>query len=85
MCLPFAGMTPRMRIFVAGASGVLGTRLVPLLVAGGHDVTGMTRSADNAARLEELGAEPVVCDVFDIRRLMTSLNARPTRTSSSTS
>jgi nucleoside-diphosphate-sugar epimerase len=33
-----------MRIFVAGASGVIGIRLVPLLVAAGHEVAGMTRS-----------------------------------------
>jgi nucleoside-diphosphate-sugar epimerase len=53
------------RIFVAGASGVIGSRLVPLLVADGHAVAGMTRSAHKADLLRELGAEPVVCDVFD--------------------
>ncbi|MGH2890685.1 MAG: NAD-dependent epimerase/dehydratase family protein [Solirubrobacteraceae bacterium] len=53
------------RIFVAGASGVIGIRLVPLLVAGGHTVAGMTRTPGNASRLRELGAEPVVCDVYD--------------------
>jgi uncharacterized protein YbjT (DUF2867 family) len=53
------------RIFVAGASGVIGVRLVPLLVERGHVVAGMTRSADKVARLRALGAEPVVCDVFD--------------------
>ena len=54
-----------MRIFVAGATGVIGVRLVPLLVADGHTVAGMTRSASKVALLRELGAEPVVCDVFD--------------------
>ena len=54
-----------MRIFVAGASGVIGSRLVPLLVADGHAVAGMTRSAHKADLLRVLGAEPVVCDVFD--------------------
>jgi nucleoside-diphosphate-sugar epimerase len=54
-----------MRIFVAGASGVIGIRLVPLLVAAGHHVAGMTRSPERAARLQSLGAEPVVCDVYD--------------------
>ncbi|HEY7620732.1 MAG TPA: NAD-dependent epimerase/dehydratase family protein, partial [Solirubrobacteraceae bacterium] len=54
-----------MRIFVAGATGVIGTRLVPLLIAAGHEVAGMTRSEAKAQRLRELGAEPVVCDVFD--------------------
>jgi nucleoside-diphosphate-sugar epimerase len=53
------------RIFVAGASGVIGVRLIPLLVAGGHAVAGMTRSPGKAGLLRELGAQPVVCDVFD--------------------
>jgi nucleoside-diphosphate-sugar epimerase len=52
-----------MRIFVAGASGVLGVRIVPLLVAGGHVVAGMTRS--QAELVATLGAEPVVCDAYD--------------------
>ncbi len=54
-----------MRIFVAGASGVIGVRLVPLLVAAGHVVAGMTRTPGKAGLLERLGAEPVVCDAFD--------------------
>ena len=54
-----------MRIFLAGASGVVGVRLIPLLVAGGHTVAGMTRSPAKAHMLGELGAESVVCDVFD--------------------
>ena len=54
-----------MRVFVAGASGVIGTRLLPLLVAAGHEVAGMTRSPGKLERLRELGAEPVVCDAFD--------------------
>jgi len=58
-----------MRIFIAGATGVIGIRLVPLLVADGHVVAGMTRSAHKAGLLRELGAEPVVCDVFDIPAL----------------
>jgi uncharacterized protein YbjT (DUF2867 family) len=53
-----------MRIFVAGASGVIGLRLLPLLVEAGHVVAGMTRSREKAAQLAALGAEPVVCDVF---------------------
>jgi nucleoside-diphosphate-sugar epimerase len=53
------------RIFVAGASGVIGSRLIPLLIADGHAVAGMTRSPHKADVLRELGAEPVVCDVFD--------------------
>lgn len=58
-----------MRIFLAGASGVIGSRLVPLLVADGHDVAGMTRSGGMAKPLSDLGAEPVVCDVFDLQGL----------------
>jgi|SRR4051794_35741230 len=54
-----------MRVFVAGATGVIGVRLVPLLVGAGHVVAGMTRSRDKAGQLAALGAEPVVCDVFD--------------------
>lgn len=54
-----------MRIFVAGATGVIGVRLVPLLVAAGHTVAGLTRSPAKADRLRGLGAEPVVCDVYD--------------------
>jgi nucleoside-diphosphate-sugar epimerase len=54
-----------MRIFMAGASGVIGLRLVPLLLARGDVVAGMTRSSQKAGMLRELGAEPVVCDVYD--------------------
>jgi nucleoside-diphosphate-sugar epimerase len=53
------------RVFVAGASGVIGTRVTQLLVARGDVVIGTTRHADRAPLLAELGAEPVVCDVFD--------------------
>jgi nucleoside-diphosphate-sugar epimerase len=53
------------RIFVAGATGVIGQRLVPLLVEAGHEVAGMSRSPERAGRLRPLGATPVVCDVFD--------------------
>jgi nucleoside-diphosphate-sugar epimerase len=54
-----------MRIFVAGATGVIGVPIVKLLVAGGHDVAGMTRSPDKTDFLRSLGAVPVVCDAFD--------------------
>jgi nucleoside-diphosphate-sugar epimerase len=62
-----------MRIFVAGASGVIGVRLVPLLVAAGHQVAGMTRSPGKVAELEALGAEPVLCDVYDRAALRSAL------------
>jgi nucleoside-diphosphate-sugar epimerase len=54
-----------MRIFLAGATGVLGMRVLPLLIADGHQVAAMTRSPQKADGLRALGAEPVVCDVFD--------------------
>jgi uncharacterized protein YbjT (DUF2867 family) len=53
------------RIFLAGASGVIGLRLIPLLVADGHELAGLTRSPGKTEMLRELGAEPVVCDVYD--------------------
>jgi nucleoside-diphosphate-sugar epimerase len=43
----------------------MGTRLVPLLLGAGHEVAGMTRTAGNARAVEQLGAIPVVCDVFE--------------------
>ncbi len=50
---------------MAGATGVLGIRLVPLLVADGHEVTGMTRSEAKVDMLRSLGAHAAVCDVYD--------------------
>jgi nucleoside-diphosphate-sugar epimerase len=54
-----------MKIFVAGATGVLGRQLVPQLVARGHEVVGMTRSAAKQDLLRSLGARPVVADALD--------------------
>ena len=54
-----------MRVFLAGATGVLGVRLVPLLVEAGHAVAGVTRSPAKTDNLRALGAEPLVCDLFD--------------------
>jgi nucleoside-diphosphate-sugar epimerase len=54
-----------MRVFVAGGSGVIGRRLVPQLVARGHQVTATATSAGKLALLEELGAEGVVMDGLD--------------------
>jgi nucleoside-diphosphate-sugar epimerase len=56
-----------MRVFVAGASGVIGTRLVPQLIDRGHEVIGTFRSSGNAERLRALGAEPVELDLLDAR------------------
>ena len=54
-----------MRVFVAGASGAIGTRVVPQLIERGHEVTGTFRSSGNDARLRTLGADPVALDLLD--------------------
>jgi len=54
-----------MRVLVAGATGVIGRRLIPLLVADGHTVFGTTRTGEGAARLRAQGAEAIVLDVYD--------------------
>jgi nucleoside-diphosphate-sugar epimerase len=53
------------RILVAGATGVIGSRLVPKLQAAGHDVIGLTRSSARADALRKDGVEAVLCDAFD--------------------
>lgn len=64
-----------MRIFVAGAAGVIGRRMLPLLIADGHAVVGTTRSHDKAAAVAASGAEPVVVDVFDAAALREAVRA----------
>jgi len=59
-----------MKVFVAGASGAVGHRLVPLLVASGHEVTAMTRSEQKVGSLRSQGAEAVVADALDRRSVM---------------
>jgi 2-alkyl-3-oxoalkanoate reductase len=54
-----------MRVFVAGAGGAVGKRLVPMLVARGHQVTGTATSRESAETIRRLGAEPVVVDGLD--------------------
>ena len=56
-----------MRVLVVGASGAIGTRLVPQLRQRGHEVVASSRAAGNAAKLRALGAEPVLLDVLDAR------------------
>ena len=58
-----------MRIFLAGATGVIGRHLVPLLVGAGHDVTGLSRSAERVAPLVAAGATAAVADVYDLPAL----------------
>jgi nucleoside-diphosphate-sugar epimerase len=67
-----------MRVFVAGATGVIGRQLVPRLVAAGHEVHGMTRSDSKQALLHELGAVPVVADALDPDQVAEAVSrARP--------
>jgi 2-alkyl-3-oxoalkanoate reductase len=56
-----------MRVFVVGASGAIGTRLVPQLIDRGHEVVGTSRSPGHAERVSALGAKPIVLDVLDAR------------------
>jgi nucleoside-diphosphate-sugar epimerase len=58
-----------MRVFVAGATGVIGRSLVPQLVSAGHEVTGMTRTPAKTGMLRDLGAHAVVADAFDAKKL----------------
>jgi len=55
----------RMKIFITGATGVLGRHVVPQLVQSGHQVCGLARTEGNVALLRSFGAEPVRVDLFD--------------------
>jgi nucleoside-diphosphate-sugar epimerase len=67
-----------MRVLLAGASGAIGRRLVPLLLRAGHEVTGTTRSAATAQELERAGVRPAILDVFDARAVTAAMDtARP--------
>ncbi len=58
-----------MKVFLAGAAGAIGRRLVPLLIEAGHAVTGTTRSGETAAELRARGVTAVVVDVYDAAAL----------------
>jgi len=63
---------------VAGASGVIGRRLLPMLVRKGHEVVGTTRSEDKTGLIREFGCEPIVADAFDAEGLRRAVvDARP--------
>lgn len=64
-----------MKVFVAGASGVVGRPTVRQLVAAGHEVVGMTRREERAGEIRGAGAEAVVCDVFDAEALREAVMA----------
>lgn len=63
-----------MRIFVSGATGVVGRRVVPLLLAAGHRVTAVGRSPDAHKHLKSIGATPVQADLFDPSALRTAVD-----------
>jgi 2-alkyl-3-oxoalkanoate reductase len=67
-----------MHIFVAGATGAVGRRLVPALIKAGHVVTGLTRTSKKARWLGELGAKPMICDALDEKAVLQAVeDAKP--------
>lgn len=64
-----------MKVFVAGATGVIGRRLLPLLIAAGHEVTGMTRTPAKVEQLLAAGAKPVVADALNKQSIEQALEA----------
>lgn len=63
------------RVFLAGATGAIGTRLIPLLLDAGYTVHALTRSADKAPALARLGVHPTVGNVYDTTALDAALVA----------
>jgi nucleoside-diphosphate-sugar epimerase len=67
-----------MRVFLAGATGVIGRRLLPMLLSAGHEVTGMTRTPAKLDWLRASGAEAILADALDAAAMRAAiLNARP--------
>lgn len=64
-----------MKIFVAGAAGIVGRYLIPALVADGHEVTGSTRSPDNSKKIRALGAAPAIADGLDRQSVIDAVRA----------
>lgn len=63
------------RIFLAGATGAIGMRLIPLLIDSGYEVTGTTRNPDKTDMLEQAGVETVIVDVLDATALTEAVTA----------
>jgi nucleoside-diphosphate-sugar epimerase len=63
------------KVFLAGASGAIGRRLTPLLLAAGHEVTGTTRTTANALELESTGIHAAIVDVYNIEALKRAVRA----------
>src|ERR1043166_9407291 len=64
-----------MRVFLAGAAGAIGRRLLPLLLGAGHQVTGTTRSAETGKELARAGVTPAVLDIFDAQVVTDAVRA----------
>ncbi len=64
-----------MRIFLAGATGVIGRRILPRLVEAGHEVTGMTRSDERAGAIRSAGASASICDALEKEDLVRAVTA----------
>jgi nucleoside-diphosphate-sugar epimerase len=64
-----------MKVFLAGATGVVGRRLAVLLRQAGHDVAGTTRSENKVAALQAIGAVPVLVDAYDVDKLKLAVYA----------
>jgi nucleoside-diphosphate-sugar epimerase len=62
-----------LRIFLAGATGVIGVRLLPLMLAEGHIVAAMTRTPEKVSGLRAAGVTPVLCDLFDQKSLTAAI------------
>ena len=62
-----------MKIFITGATGVLGKAVIPDLLAGGHVVYALSRSEANTVALQRLGAKPIPADLFDAQALVQAL------------
>jgi nucleoside-diphosphate-sugar epimerase len=63
-----------MKVFLAGATGVIGRRLVPMLVQGGHQVVATTRTPSKVDRIVQLGAEPVLLDALDAQAVKEAIS-----------
>jgi nucleoside-diphosphate-sugar epimerase len=63
------------KVFLAGASGAIGRRLTPLLLAAGHEVTGTTRTTANALELESTGIRAAIVDVYNAEALKRAVSA----------